>query len=265
MISAFLLFAFVEARRPRATQSRQQLRHRWVVNFGLVALNQLNVVWLTAFLVVAVAWWTAGQNIGLLPRLGAGFWPSTLLTFITFEFLSYVYHRLMHSVPMLWRIHAVHHCDPDIDFTTTFRNHPFEILVTAPFTTAAVVLIGFPAASVVLYQMARTLVIIFAHSNIRLPEQVDRYLRLLITTPDFHRLHHSSERCYTDSNFSPAFPVYDYLFGTAKKVSYSKLPAMQLGLEYLREPGQISLSNLLLMPFVWKKRISGRVVEARSA
>ena len=253
MITAFVVFALIEGKRPRRRQSKQQLRRRWPVNYGLIAINQLNVIWLTAFYALVVAWWTGGQNIGLLPRLGIGFWLSTLLTFLGFELISYVFHRLLHTVPYLWRIHAVHHCDIDIDFTTTFRNHPFELLVTAPLGTVFVVLLGFPVASIVLYQIARTSLIVFAHSNIQLPEGVDRYLRLVIVTPDFHRLHHSRDQFYTDSNFCPAFPLYDYLFGTAKKVPYQELPSMRLGLEYLSAPSQTSLVKLLLMPFIWHR------------
>ena len=256
MITAFAVFAWIEGNKPRKKLTRQQLRRRWPVNFGLVAVNQVNVIWLTAFYALVVTWWTGGQNTGLLHHLGFGFWLSTLLTFLGFELISYIFHRLLHAVPILWRIHAVHHCDTEIDFTTTFRNHPFELLVTAPLGTLVVLSLGFPVASIILYQIARTSIIVFAHSNIRLPEVVDRYLRLIIVTPDFHRLHHSRDRYYTDSNFCPAFPLYDYLFGTATKVPYEKLPSMPLGLHYLSEPRQTGLINLLLMPFTWRRLIS---------
>ena len=265
LIIAFVSFACIEGVRPRKPQSRQQLRRRWPVNFGLIALNQINVVWLTAFYALVVAWWTDGNNIGVLGRLEMGFWSSTLITFLAFELISYVFHRLLHSVPLLWRIHAVHHCDTDIDFTTTFRNHPFEVLVTAPIGTVAVILLGFPVASIILYQIARTAIIVFAHSNIQLPEKVDRYLRLFIVTPDFHRLHHSRVQHYTDSNFCPAFPLYDYLFNTATKVPYTKLPSMRLGLDYLDKPEQTGLINLLLMPFIWRRLTSRSGLNTRDA
>jgi len=262
LIIAFVVFALIEGVRPRKPQTRDKLKHRWSANFGLMLLNQLNTTWVTAYVAVIVAWWSGGQDWGLVPYLGIGFWTATLLTVLTFEFISYVMHRLLHAVPVLWRIHAVHHCDPEIDFTTTFRNHPLELVVTAPVTVPLVLLLGFPAASIVLYQILRTSIIVFAHSNIRLPQHVDAVLRRVITTPDYHRIHHSSDRFYTDSNFCPAFPLYDYLFGTAKKVPYATLPSMRLGLDYLSSRRQTGFIGLLLIPFIWKRQVSAPAVES---
>ena len=254
LIGTLVVFALLEDRRPRKTQSGQKLRQRWPANFGLLVLDQINITWLTAFATVVVAWWLDGKQIGLMQNMEINFWVAVLLTMLTFEFFSYVFHRLLHAVPMLWRIHAVHHCDTEIDFTTTFRAHPIELLFLAPISIPLVLLMGFPLAAVVVYQLIRTLVLIFAHSNIQLPEKVDTYLRLFITTPDYHRLHHSSDKQYTDSNFSPILPLYDYLFGTATKIPYAHLPNMDLGLEYLRSSKQTGFINLLLLPFTWRKQ-----------
>ena len=255
MVLTLVFFSLLEGARPRKPQSKQKLKSRWPINFALMLINQLNLIWVTAFSTVAVAWWMDETEIGWLAGLELGFWSATLLTCLTFELISYFYHRLLHTSPLLWRIHAVHHCDTEIDFSTTFRNHPFELLVVTPVVVPVAVLIGFPAASLVMYQILRTIILIFAHSNLHIPEQVDRYLRLLIITPDYHRVHHNINRYYTDSNFCPTFPVYDYLFGTAKKIPYKELPDTKLGLKYLRSPQEAGLIALLLTPFVWKMHL----------
>lgn len=254
LIGTLVVFALIEDRRPRRAQTGEKLRRRWTANFGLLVIDQINITWVTAFATVAVTWWLDGKQIGLLQHVEVNFWVAVLLTLLTFEFISYVFHRLLHAVPMLWRIHAIHHCDNEVDFTTTFRNHPLELLFLAPVSIPLVMLMGFPLAAVVVYQIVRTLILIFAHSNIQLPENVDKYLRLFITTPDYHRVHHSSDQPYTDSNFCPTFPIYDYIFGTAKKVPYAQLPDMDVGLDYLRSPQQTGFINLLLLPFTWRRQ-----------
>jgi sterol desaturase/sphingolipid hydroxylase (fatty acid hydroxylase superfamily) len=253
VIVSLILFPLLEGFIPTRSLPRQVLRRRWPTNLGLLVINQFNVSLIAATATVFVAWWTAERELGLLTHLELGFWTATLITLLAFEFISYTYHRLLHSVPVLWRMHAVHHCDTDIDFTTTFRNHPLELLTIVPFSVPFVILLGPPAASVVLYQIIRSLVLVFAHSNLRIPVSVDRCLRWFITTPDYHRLHHSNDRQYTDSNFCPTFPIYDYLFGTAKHVPQAQLPEMDLGLDYLSTPRQTRLLNLLLLPFVWNR------------
>jgi sterol desaturase/sphingolipid hydroxylase (fatty acid hydroxylase superfamily) len=253
VVVSVVLFPLIEAVRPVKTQAAATMRHRWRTNLGLMIINQFNVSFIASAATVFAAWWAADQELGLLVRLDLGFWTATLLTLLAFELISYIYHRLLHTIPLLWRIHAVHHCDTEIDFTTTYRNHPLELLIVVPVSMPLVVLLGPPAASVVFYQIVRTLVLVFAHTNFRLPQRLDRVLRLVITTPDYHRLHHSNDRQYTDSNFCPTFPIFDYLFGTAKKVPQEKLPDMELGLDYLTTPRQTGLINQLLLPFIWKR------------
>jgi len=252
VLTALILSAFTEALRPRRAQSKKALVHRWPTNFGLLVVDQLNVTGATVLAAVFVSWWNAEQNFGLASYFGLGFWVSVPLAFLVFELISYWFHRALHAFPMLWRIHAIHHSDSEVDFSTTFRNHPLELLVIAPVTVPIVALLGFPLAVVVAYQMIRTTILVFAHSNILLPERVDRILRILITTPDYHRSHHSSDRAYTDSNYSPVFPIYDYIFGTYRKKEYAELAHMNLGLEYMGV-SNTRIHKLLLTPFMWKK------------
>ena len=256
MVVVIIVVLLLEAVFPRRLESANTNK-RWASNIGLTIVNQANVSWLTSVVSVGIAWWGEEERFGLLRDVNLGFWPLLLMAIVVFEFVAYWFHRALHAVPWLWRIHAVHHSDTELDVTTTYRNHPLELLVNAPLTIPIILLLGFPVAVVVAYQLIKTTVSVVAHSNIRLPSVADRVLRFVIVTPDFHRLHHCSERRFTDSNFCAAFPIFDYMFGTARSRPYSDQATMELGLGYLRTPRDSRLDRLLLMPFVWKREGNG--------
>jgi sterol desaturase/sphingolipid hydroxylase (fatty acid hydroxylase superfamily) len=251
MVAAVIVAMLLETVVPRRPEAPGANR-RWANNIGLTLVNQLNVNWLTGVVSAGIAWWGQEEQFGLLRQFDLGFWPTLLLAVLAFEMIAYWFHRAMHAVPWLWRIHAVHHSDTELDVTTTYRNHPLELLVNAPLTIPVILLLGFPVAVVVAYQLLKTSISVVAHSNIRLPAALDRVLRYAIVTPDYHRLHHCSERRFTDSNFSAAFPLFDYLFGTARNRPYADHQSMELGLDYFRRPEDSRIDRLLLMPFVWK-------------
>jgi sterol desaturase/sphingolipid hydroxylase (fatty acid hydroxylase superfamily) len=253
MVAALVVAAMLEAVRPRRAQ-KPDMGRRWANNIGLGLISEVNVRLVSFAAAAAVARWGQEEGIGLFSGSDLGLVPMLLIAILVFEFVSYWFHRALHAVPWLWRIHAVHHCDTELDFTTTYRNHPLELYVNAPLTIPVILLLGFPVAVVVMYQLLKTSISVFAHSNTRLPERLDRFLRRFVLTPDFHRLHHSSDRHYTDSNFSAAFPIYDYLFGTVRTAPYGMHESMELGLQYFREPLDGRLDQLLLMPLVWRPR-----------
>lgn len=252
MISALVVAAILETVFPRRAEPAGNTA-RWANNIGLALINQISVNWFTVGVMVVLAWWGEEENFGLLRQVDLGFWPSLLLAVLVFEFIAYWFHRALHTIPWLWRIHAVHHSDTELDFTTTYRNHPVELYVNAPLTIPIILLLGFPVAVVTAYQLIKTTVSVIAHSNIKIPQRVDRVIRKIIITPDYHRLHHCSDAKYTDSNFCAAFPLYDYLFGTASDRSYEAHDNMEIGLEYFRDPADSRIDRLLLMPFVWRK------------
>lgn len=251
MVAALVVAMLLEVAFPRRPESGNTNR-RWANNIGLTLVNQLNINWLSTVVGAGIAWWGEEEQFGLLRGVNLDFWPTLLLAILVFEFIAYGFHRAMHAVPWLWRIHAVHHSDTELDVTTTYRNHPLELVVNAPLTIPIILLLGFPVAVVVAYQLIKTSVSVTAHSNIRLPVALDRVLRFVIVTPDYHRLHHCSDRQYTDSNFCAAFPLFDYLFGTARDRPYADHATMELGLDYFRTPRDSRVDRLLLMPFVWK-------------
>ena len=225
-----------------------------VSDISLPLIDQASVSVLTIAVTIMIAWWGGEAEIGLLRNSGVGFWPMLLLAVFTFELISYWFHRALHAFPILWRVHAVHHSDTEVDFTTTYRNHPLELYVDATLTIHVILMIGFPVEVVTRLPAPKDF-----DQRVR-PQQcppacrTDRALRFVFVTPDFHRLHHCSERVYTDSNFSAAFPIYDYVFGTAKSRPYDEQETMELGLEYFRDPVDGRLDRLLMMPFVWRSR-----------
>ncbi|MDD4882792.1 MAG: sterol desaturase family protein [Gallionellaceae bacterium] len=251
MVSALVLAAILEALIPRQPE-RADINRRWANNIGLTALNQVNITFFSGAVALVLAWWGGEEKIGLLRQVDLGLVPSLLLAILVFEFVAYWFHRALHTIPWLWRIHAVHHCDTELDFTTTYRNHPLELYVNAPLTIPVILVFGFPVVTVLLYQLLKTSISVLAHSNLRLSPAADRILRLALVTPNFHRLHHCSERRFTDSNYSAAFPVFDYLFGTARNRPYAEHATMAIGLDSFRAPRDGRLDRLLLMPFVWR-------------
>lgn len=253
MIAALVVAAILEAVFPRRAET-PDINRRWTNNISLAVINQVSVTLFTGALAVALAWWGEEEKIGLFRHVDLGFFPTLLLVILIFEFIAYWFHRALHAIPWMWRIHAVHHSDTELDFTSTYRNHPTELYVNAPLTIPIILLLGFPVMVVLVYQLLKNTISILAHSNLRLPPAVDRILRYVLVTPDYHHLHHCSDKRFTDSNFCAAFPLYDYLFGTARNRAYAEHATMEIGLEYFRAPQDSRIGRLLLMPFVWKAR-----------
>lgn len=249
VVGTFSAVVLWETAFPRRQVTREAVA-RWGHNVVLSLINQVVVYWVSVVSAIAVAWWVTGQGLGLFTRFDIQFVTALILTTLTFELLTYVMHRLLHEVPWLWRIHRVHHSDTEVDFSTTYRSHPLEVLIVAAATIPVVALLGPPVAVLIIYQVMRVIVNIFAHGNVYLPEWVDRWLRYLIVTPDFHRCHHSSDQRFTNSNYGAFLPLFDYLFRSATHKPFNEQPDMRLGLEHFRRPRDSGIDRLLLMPFI---------------
>lgn len=248
LIGALLIGVIWEALAPRRPET-QGLLFRWTNNLTLTVLNHVVVYWMGAALTILTAWWAESRELGLLQHLEIGLAGAFVVTLLVMELLAYVLHQVAHRVPLLWRLHAMHHSDAEVDFTTTYRHHPLENVVMLTLGAPLILLLGAPGAAMVLYQALRVSVNVLSHSNIRVPEGIERWLRYLIVTPDFHHLHHSSDRRFTDSNYSAAVPWFDYLFGTATRKPYPEYSTMELGLERFRAPLDSRVDQVLLMPF----------------
>jgi sterol desaturase/sphingolipid hydroxylase (fatty acid hydroxylase superfamily) len=258
-VAVIALIMFLESVAPRR-ELKQALLFRWANNFSLAALT-----WYISSVVAAIfMFYLIGladtREFGLMHYLEAGPLLSFLVVLTATQFVSYVVHFIFHKVSWLWPLHAMHHSDVDVDISTTYRHHPIEPLVFLPIGAPLIILLGIPLEVAMVYKLVEIAVQYFSHSNIRLPEGLDRVLRLFILTPDFHRLHHCSEPRFTNSNYSSVVPWFDYLFGTARTRPYDEQETMELGLEYLREERDSRLDRLIMIPLTWKKSVSRAVL-----
>jgi sterol desaturase/sphingolipid hydroxylase (fatty acid hydroxylase superfamily) len=220
---------------------------RWPTNLGLALLNAILVRILAGGAIVSAAAFSADRGAGLLHWVPVPVWAAWMITILGLDFAVYLQHVMFHAVPAFWRLHRVHHADLGFDATTGLRFHPIEILVSVGLKSAVVVLLGGVPWAVVVFEILLNASSLFNHGNVVIREDVDRWLRWFIVTPDMHRIHHSSRVVETNSNFGFSFSFWDRLCGT-----YRPEPALgQLGLEIgLSEYRKfLQLGELLVLPF----------------
>ena len=236
------LEAIVPQRREGANR-----RHRWPANFALTALNVvvLGALPLTG---AGVALLAQEQGWGLLRPLALPAAGVLAVTLGVRSLISYATHVAMHQVPILWRVHRVHHTDTMLDVSTTVRFHPLEFVIQIVPTALAILLVGLPAWSIAAYELVDTTMNLFIHANVRLPAGVDAILRLLFATPDLHRVHHSADVDETNSNYGVVLSLWDRLFHTYRARPAMGHDAMLLGLEGYRDSRTRSFGWLLMLP-----------------
>jgi len=240
-----LTWEMIWPRRPE----RPGLASRWASNVSLALIGQGLARGNRALTLVGAAWLAQHAGGGLFARYDPGWLGAFAITGFLFEIAGYTLHVLMHRVHWLWRIHAVHHTDTDLDVLSTYRHHPGEPILVAATTIPIVLLLAPPASVVLALEALRMLINVVSHANVYIPERVERVLTRFVITPDFHRLHHCSDRRYTNSNYGVTVPWFDRLFGTASSRPFADQASMELGLEYFREPIDSRLDRLLALPF----------------
>ena len=248
MVGTFALAIVWEELLPRRVVSRESIK-RWPGNIALSLTNIIFTRWLDAALAVGTVWWVSQYGSGLLSAEGFNFAAALVITFLVYELIGYSVHILLHRVGWMWRVHAAHHSDTELDFSSTYRHHPFEHVLMSAAGMPFALLLGPPVAALVIYHSCRMIANILSHSNIYLTPGVDRWLRFLVVTPDFHRGHHSADRKYTNSNYGALLTVFDHLFGTATERPFDEHNSMKIGLEYFRERRDSRMDQLLLIPF----------------
>lgn len=203
---------------------------RWPTNAFLTFVNLMALGALPLSLVSAAVWAQA-HGLGLLNLVKLPFAATVVFTLLVRGFVSFLTHWLMHVVPVFWRVHRVHHLDTELDVTTTVRFHPLEFLIGLLPGVPLVVAFGLSPWVLGVYELLDVGVTLWTHSNVRLPDAVDRVVRYLLVTPDLHRIHHSAWQPETDSNFGAVFPVWDLVFGTYRATPRDGHEAMRLGLD----------------------------------
>jgi sterol desaturase/sphingolipid hydroxylase (fatty acid hydroxylase superfamily) len=221
-----------------------------VSNLGLTVVNTIAVRLALALGAVSVAIIAEDRGWGLFNNLDLPAWLSITLAVLALDLAIYLQHVLFHAVPALWRLHMVHHADLDIDVTTGVRFHTIEILLSMGIKIGAIVLLGAPALAVLIFEVLLNATTMFNHSNIRLPAAADRLLRLIVVTPDMHRVHHSIITRETNSNFGFNLPWWDFLLGTYRAQPAKGHEGMTIGLEQFRDERVERLHWMLALPFV---------------
>lgn len=246
----FVVLAGLERLAPRKV-GVQPRSGRWVTNLALVVINTLTVRALALalpILAVAAAVDAGNLGLGLFNRLDWPVWAEVALTVLILDLAIWLQHLVTHKVPLFWRFHRVHHADRDFDVTTALRFHPVEIAASALLKVGLVYLIGPSAFAVVLFEILLNATAMFNHANLRLPSGLDRALRLLLVTPDMHRVHHSAQRDEHDSNYGFSLSVWDRIFRTYVPQPKAGHEAMTVGLEW-QDDRPMKLGWALWLPF----------------
>ncbi len=245
-----VLMTLWELLAPRRSWSVRQGPRR-ASNLALVALNVVLARLLVPVTAVGAAAVAESRGWGLLHLVAWPVWVEVVLAVLAFDLAIYLQHVMFHAVPLLWRLHLVHHADLDFDVTTGLRFHTLEILLSALIKLGVVVVVGPAPVAVVAFEVLLNATAMFNHSNVRISPSVDALLRWFVVTPDMHRVHHSVLPRETNSNFGFNLPWWDYLLGTYRPQPRDGHETMTIGLSYLRDE-QVTerLPRMLALPFL---------------
>jgi len=248
-VAVLTLLAAAEAKAPRRARPVGR-RARWPSNLALPVLNTLLVRALLPITAVGAALLAEERGWGLLHAVSPlPAWLAILVTVLALDLALYAQHVLFHAVPVLWRLHRMHHADLDVDVTTGTRFHPIEIVLSMILKFGGIAALGATTGGVLVFEILLNASSMFNHANLGLPERIDRRLRGLLVTPDMHRVHHSAEPAETNRNFGFTVPWWDRLFGTYQAQPHAGHDRMVLGLAQFRDPADLRLDRLLLQPF----------------
>ncbi|MEW8691491.1 MAG: sterol desaturase family protein [Candidatus Thiodiazotropha endolucinida] len=253
--SVFAIMALWEVASP-CRKLRIPRSRRWLANIGIVILNTLLLRLLFPAAAVGMALFTTQAQWGVLNVIALPPWLAIIIAVLILDLVIYLQHVMVHAVPMLWRLHRVHHADPDYDLTTGARFHPIEIILSMLIKIATIAALGPPVVAVVIFEVLLNGMAMFNHANIRLPTRIDRVLRWLVVTPDMHRVHHSVEPDETNSNFGFNLSLWDRLMGTYRQQPRLGQQAMDIGIVSLRDPRITTrLTGMLMIPFLQDKDV----------
>ena len=236
---------------------------RWTNNLGIVFLNTALVRVVFPTTAVALALSAEANGWGVLNHLALPAWLEIAIAVAVLDMAIWLQHVMFHAVPALWRLHRVHHADLDYDLTTGARFHPIEILLSMLIKLAAILMLGPPAVAVLIFEVVLNATAMFNHGNVRMPLAFDRLLRLVVVTPDMHRVHHSIEARETNSNFGFNLSVWDRLFGTYKAQPDAGHERMTIGIREHRDEREVDrLPGMLALPF--RGAVSDYAINRRS-
>ena len=251
--SIFILLALWELLNPRRALGTSK-KMRWFNNLVIVLLDTAIVRLLFPLVPMSMALLAQERGWGLFNNLGVPYLLEVTVAVIVLDFVIYLQHVLFHAVPLLWRFHMVHHADLDLDVTSGVRFHPIEIILSMGIKLAAVGSLGLPALAVFIFEILLNGTSMFNHSNVFIPLKLDRIIRLLIVTPDMHRVHHSVILRETDSNYGFILSWWDRLLGTYRAQPAKGHQWMTIGLSRFLDEKRQTLLWLLALPFLKKAK-----------
>lgn len=248
ILVVMFLWELIAPRRPLTTSKII----RWFSNLGLVLIDSIVVRLFFPTALAGIALLVQQRGWGLFNQFELPYLLKIIFSVLVLDLVIYLQHIMFHSVPLFWRLHMVHHTDMDFDVTTGVRFHPIEILLSMGIKMIVVVLIGAPAVAVLIFEIILNGTSMFNHGNVHYSQNIDSILRLLVVTPEMHRVHHSTIRWETNSNLGFNFPWWDRLFGTYRDQPAKGHLEMTIGLDQYKEPNKLTLPWLLVLPFIGK-------------
>lgn len=234
---------------PKRQRSVSRTR-RWGANLALIAISSLCASLSIGSLPTRIAEFSNGSYPNLLSYLQWGETAQILLTICLMDLLIYLQHIMFHAVPLFWRLHMVHHADPDLDVSSGLRFHPLEIVLSLLIKALAALVIGVHPVGYFIFEVLLNLGSLFNHSNINIRGSLDQIIRMFIVTPDMHRIHHSVVEGETNSNFGFTVSFWDRLFGTYKESAFLPQSKIEIGLKQVSPEQGSHLGYLLLLPFL---------------
>ena len=247
-ITAFIIFALAEYKWPRKALTQKKSR-RWISNIGLVFFNSVALRLTLPLLAIDAALIAQQEQWGVFNYLGTPPFLTGLLSILLLDWLIYWQHRVFHHVPLLWRLHRMHHSDQDIDVTTGTRFHPIEIIFSMLIKITAIGLLGIPVEAVILFEIILNVSAMFNHSNLFIPRWLDRYISSLFVTPDFHRVHHSIHITEMNSNYGFFLSIWDRIGKTYLVRPRDGQEDMKIGITLFRNEKEQRLDKMLTQPF----------------
>ncbi len=247
-LGVFTIMATWEVFRKKRPQSLDRI-HRWPHNILLVVVNTVLMRIIFPVFPIGIALWASLEGWGLLNTVILPDLLEIVLAVIILDLAIYAQHVVFHKIPVLWRLHRVHHADTELDVTSGSRFHPVEIALSLVIKMMLVAALGIPATAIILFELILNGAAMFNHANIALPEGVDRALRRILVTPDMHRIHHSEIVDETDSNYGFNLSVWDRIFATYREQPRLGQLGMTIGLPVFRAAEEARLDKLLTQPF----------------
>jgi sterol desaturase/sphingolipid hydroxylase (fatty acid hydroxylase superfamily) len=248
LLGSLLAVAAWEFCRPRRQREFPALRRR----FGNIGFWIVNLF---------AATFVFEPTVSARPRFEALFgghlpsWPigdavlSFAAGFLLIDFLRYAVHRCEHAVPLFWRFHALHHSDPDLDVTTSVRDHPIEYVLASAVYWLAVIVLDVPAVVALIYGLTVFATSAVQHGNVCLPDWLERCLRPVLVTVDMHRIHHSVRFDQANSNYGAVLSIWDRFFGSYTEMTRIQHDKIVFGVRELPARECLKPSAMLLTPW----------------